>query len=809
MPRSWSHRLRNWWSRAVRRNRSRPCRFVPSLEFMEDRTLLSPGGLDASFGTGGKVTFSFEAGNPNDDEARAVVIQPDGKILVAGSAQPVAPNYDFAIARLTPSGAPDVTFNATGKVTVGFDLGGALKDRASSLALQRDGKIVVAGSAQTAAGFDFALARLTPLGALDPTFNGGKAVASFGLGGDNDDEATGVALQPDGKIVVVGYAGISSTRKVFAVARFNANGTLDTTFNGTGKTTVVIAGQDDEARGVVIQPDGKIVVAGFAQISGSNNDFAVARLNPNGTLDGSFNGSGKQTVAFDLGGGKNDAARSVALEPDGKIILAGYAERFIPNYDFAVARLTPTGALDPTFNGTGKQTVPFDLGAGNDDEATTVAVQPGGKIVVAGFAQVSASNYNFAIARLTANGSLDPAFNHTGKQIVPFNLGGSTQDEAFGLALQPDGKMVAAGFAQRAANSFEFAVTRLEGANTKYFAVGGAPGRVEVFRPDGTAVTAFAPYGSAYTGGVSVAWGDVNGDGVDDLITGATVGNPHVKVFSGADFLSGRFNPANPDASVLTQWFPYAIQYNVGANVAAGDINGNGYADVVTGATVGNPDVRVYSGKDIAAGTFNPAGASLLAEWFPYAIQYNVGANVAVGDIAGDGFADVVTGATVGNPDVRVYSGRDIATGAFNPTGSLRAQFFAYGINYNVGAFVAVGDVNGDGFADLITGSSIGNPQVKIYSGLSIATGGLTSANPDAALINQFYAYDVGVNLGVSIGAADFGHNGVAEILTGPVHGSLSNYRVVSAYSTGTHPPALPGLDGNTPEMQGGLLVGA
>jgi len=494
------------------------------------------------------MTMDFGTNSPNDAEARAMVLQPDGKIILAGSAQPVSPNYDFAIARLTPSGTFDPAFNAVGKVTVGFDIGGNGKDRAFGVALQPDGKIVVVGSAQVSnTAFDFAIIRLTTTGALDPTFNAtGKVVIPFNLGGDNDDEALGVAIQPDGKIVVAGTAQVSTSNKSIAVARLTSTGQLDTAFNGSGLLTFGFGSAVSEARAVALQSDGKIVVAGYTQIAGANNDFAVARLTPSGALDPSFNGSGKQTIPFDLGGGKNDAARGLTIQPDGRIVLVGTAERQAPNYDFAIARLNPNGSLDPTFNGTGKQTVAFDLGGGNDDEATSVTIQPGGKLIVTGFAQTGATNYDFAIARLTANGSLDPAFNGTGKTTVPFDQGGSDQDESFAAAVQPGGKIVVAGFAQTSSSTFVFAAARFIGANTKFFAVGGSPGRVDVFNPDGTAVTSFAPYGASYTGDVAVAFGDVNGDGIDDLITGAQVGNPNVKIYNGAAFKAGTFNPANP-----------------------------------------------------------------------------------------------------------------------------------------------------------------------------------------------------------------------------------------------------------------------
>src|SRR5262249_13794987 len=149
-----------------------------------------------------------------------------------------------------------------------------------------------------------------------------------------------------------------------------------------------------------------------------------------------------------------------------------------------------------------------------------------------------------------------------------------------------------------------------------------------------------------------------------------------------------------------------------------------GFADIVTGASAGNPDVHVYNGKDVASGTFDPNGASLLAQFFPYALQFNVGADVAAGGANRDGFAGIGTGPTPGNPRVGVYNGKDAAGKTFNPAGpSMLAQFFAFGLNFNVGAFVTVGDVNGDGFGDVIVGASAGNPQVKVYDGQAIARG--------------------------------------------------------------------------------------
>jgi hypothetical protein len=340
-----------------------------------------------------------------------------------------------------------------------------------------------------------------------------------------------------------------------------------------------------------------------------------------------------------------------------------------------------------------------------------------------------------------------------------------------------------------------------------FFAVGGPPGRVLVYKPDNTLVADFAPYGPAYTDPINVALGDINGDGYYDLVTAAAVGNPDVRIYDGKAFATGTFNAANPDASLLAQFFAYDLNFNVGANVAVGDISGNGFADLVTAANVGNPDVRVYSGKDIANHTFNPTGSSLLAQFFAYGVNFNIGANVAVGDVNGDGFADLVTGATGGNPDIHVYNGQDIAKGTFAPNGSsLLDHFFAYGLDFNVGAFVAVGDTTGSGFGDIITGASIGNPDVHVYSGQAIANHTFDDNQPQNSQRTQFYAYDLGGNLGVTVGAGDFEHNGHYDIITGPTTGTPT-YRVVRGNSTGTRPPAV--FEGTPPDLTDGISVGA
>jgi serralysin len=211
-----------------------------------------------------------------------------------------------------------------------------------------------------------------------------------------------------------------------------------------------------------------------------------------------------------------------------------------------------------------------------------------------------------------------------------------------------------------------------------------------------------------------------------------------VKVYDGLAVQTNTFT-GDPDGALLTQFFAYGIGFNLGATVAIGDISQDGFAELVTGASAGNPDTRVYDGQDIADGTFNQT-TSLLTAWFSYELNFNVGANVAVGDLNNDGFGEVITGATTGNPHVRVYSGQDIANGTFNPDRSSRLfEFFAYGRNFSIGAFVATGDVNGDTFTDLIVGASVSSPHVKVYGGHAFANGNFDAGNPDGSLIDRVF----------------------------------------------------------------------
>src|SRR5262249_44539014 len=227
-----------------------------------------------------------------------------------------------------------------------------------------------AGHTTSSSTLDFALARYNPDGSLDPTFgSSGKQTTDF-FG--NQDSAFGLVIQPDGKIVLAGYAhhGDDTPTSDFGLARYNPDGSLDQSFGAGGKITTDFFGSNDVAYRIALQPDGKLVLAGLTfNPATSSNDFAMARYKPDGSLDHSFGAGGKQTTDF-FGG--FDYAAGLAIQPDGKIVLAGVAGHGnnVSTYDFALARYNQDGSLDHSFGDGGKQTTDF---FGDLDSATGVA----------------------------------------------------------------------------------------------------------------------------------------------------------------------------------------------------------------------------------------------------------------------------------------------------------------------------------------------------------------------------------------------------------------------------------------------------
>jgi len=284
----------------------------------------SAGNLDASFGIGGVVVTDFAA---LADVAKAVAIQPDGKIVVAGRSQN-ASGIDFAVARYNADGSADPTFGSAGKLTT--DVAGG-PEGLPSIALQSDGKIVVAGRfgiGNSTGGT--ALVRYNGDGSLDLGLGDrGKVSVASGVTAD------AVALQPDGKILVAGSVNAGASSSAFGVTRFLANGSPDAAF-GTVTTSFFTGGNGSIGRNVALQADGKIVLVGEAASDDSSTfEMAIARFDASGALDTGFGTGGKLLVDFFAG---TDAALDVVIQPDGKIVVAGSARNGSLS-EFALARI--------------------------------------------------------------------------------------------------------------------------------------------------------------------------------------------------------------------------------------------------------------------------------------------------------------------------------------------------------------------------------------------------------------------------------------------------------------------------------------
>ena len=389
-----------------------------------------PGTLDTTFNAGGVQPGTVSTTIDNslvNNQGFSVAIQQDGKIVVAGSAT-ISGVDRFAVARFNTDGSLDTTFNATGSqpgtVTTTIE-NTAGPCAAQSVAIQQDGKIVVAGYAEISGVNRFAVARFNTDGTLDTTFGGPTQPGTVATTIDNivqENRAQSVTIQQDGKIVAAGFAAVLGASR-FAVARFNTNGTLDTTFNTSGVqpgtvTTTIANNPFSVGLSVAMQQDGKIVVAGYVFI-GTEPNFAVARFNADGTLDTTFGGPAQPgTVTTTIANVPFALGSSVAIQQDGKIVVAGSA-LIGSDGRFAVARFNANGTLDTTFNASGVQpgTVATTIeNTALSSIAQSVAVQiRDGKIVVAGFANISGAD-RFAVARFNTNGTLDTTFNASGVQ---------------------------------------------------------------------------------------------------------------------------------------------------------------------------------------------------------------------------------------------------------------------------------------------------------------------------------------------------------------------------------------------------------
>jgi uncharacterized delta-60 repeat protein len=336
------------------------------------------GTSDTTFGTNGLVQTSFSIPNSlvNDDSlAYAVALQSDGKILVGGD---IGPGLAFGMARYTSNGQLDTSFGNGGKVITNVQNLAGIR----GISMQNDGKIIAVGYTKQIS--DFVVVRYTNNGLLDTSFGGGDGIVITDFFGDTDI-ATAVKLQSDGKVLVAGSAVDADLLVDFAIARYNIDGSLDTTFNGIGlKTIFTECGPEMSGCGIDalgIQPDGKIAVVG------SNDDIYLARFNTDGSQLGGV-------IPTNVGG-SSDKAFSLAIDLVGGIFVAG-STISAGNEDFFVAKYQSSGTLDTTFDD-GDGIVTTNLGS-NSDIGHAIAFQPNGGIIVGG-SKGNFGSKEFAVVR--------------------------------------------------------------------------------------------------------------------------------------------------------------------------------------------------------------------------------------------------------------------------------------------------------------------------------------------------------------------------------------------------------------------------
>jgi uncharacterized delta-60 repeat protein len=392
--------------------------------------LASAGDLDPSFSRNGKATANFGHHNL----AYSVAIDGRDRAVVAGGI--LGGHHDFELARYTAHGRLDASFSRNGKVRTEF----GRRSVAQSVAVDSRQRILAAGTAAgLGGGGGFALARYRRDGSLDPSFgSGGKVITD--IGSHESDGA--VVIDSQGRIVVAGSVRLPSPPRdnfAFALARYMPDGELDDAFSGDGKLTTDFGSLADNAYDVAVDPEDRIVAAGRGH-TGVDFDFALARYQPNGELDSTFGAGGRVTTDF----GDSDGARSVAIDPRGRIVAVGRSD--LHRDGFALARYRADGKLDPTFGGNGKARTRF----AGFSEAHSVAIDPRGRLVVGGL-----NARGFALARYRPDGSRNRSFSHNGKLTTDF---GSPNDGANSVAIDSRERILAAGYGRG-----HFAVARYIG----------------------------------------------------------------------------------------------------------------------------------------------------------------------------------------------------------------------------------------------------------------------------------------------------------------------------------------------------------
>jgi uncharacterized delta-60 repeat protein len=396
--------------------------------------IAQPGSPDSSFSKDGKVKSFIDDGTGHGSYGDAAALQQDGKLVVAGTGE----NH-YVLMRYKTNGVLDKSFGVNGVVMNQFQVN--TSPVIFAVAIQANGKIIVAGESGSGSDANCAFARYDVNGSIDSSFGTeGNLIIDFTKG--DYDHASGLAVQPDGKIVA-SVVALNGTNYNFAALRLNRNGTLDNSFGVKGKVTTDFSPTTGEtSNAITLQPDGKIILSGTIS-NDSLQNFALARYNPNGSLDSNFGINGKVTTDFN---NNLDDVATVAIKTDGKIVVAGDTYNG-SNYDFALAQYRPNGTPDMNFGTNGKVTT--DFSNGSNEEIFSIVIQADNKIIAAGM-----SNSVFALAMYRLNGTLDQGFGSHGKVTTDFF---DTECDGRSVLLQSDGKILVAGYSYKYVYPHSFA----------------------------------------------------------------------------------------------------------------------------------------------------------------------------------------------------------------------------------------------------------------------------------------------------------------------------------------------------------------
>jgi uncharacterized delta-60 repeat protein len=600
----------------------------------------------------------------------------------------------FAASLQAAPGDLDTGFGAGGITTTAVGTG----DGAHAVVQRADGKLVAAGYSYNGSNYDFALARYNTDGSLDTSFGtGGKTTTAIG---SSHDSVFSMVQQTDSKLVLAGYSYNSSTSYNFALVRYNEDGSLDSSFGTGGIVTTAMSSSDDSSYSVIQQTDGKLVVAGYARV-GSSYRFALARYNTDGSLDSSFGTGGKVITPV---GVSYAFILSVIQQADGKLVATGYVHNG-SNYDFGLVRYNTDGSLDTSFGVGG---VVLTAVGTSQDYPFSVIQQADGKLVAAGYSH-SGSNHDFALVRYNEDGSLDSSFGTGGKVTTAVGAG---HDYIYSVIQQANGKLVAAGYSTNAGvDSFALALYNTDGSLDTDFGTGGI------------VITAVGSDGQAYSviqqaDGKLVAAGYATVGGSDSFALvryESQVDTDTDGVFNDADNCPSVSNPTQTDTD--GDGVGDACDAFPNDPTETTDDDGDGVGDNADNCpAITNADQQDTDGDGIGdvcdPDPTDPDVGVLIRKWGEFK-KDNFGISVAnAGDVNHDNIDDVVVGAYLWDKPilgrkkklrsigrVYVYSGRD-GSELFSSTplvGENRRDWFGYS--------VAGADINGDGYSDIIVGA--------------------------------------------------------------------------------------------------------